>query len=424
MCLVVVTFSLSNNKANICYNISMLNNQQQLNRARHSTYILFMMFGVLYTTLLSRLVKLRELLGNIDPGQTSLMLICLAIGNVSTAPIWGTIIERSSLRKVTRIGATCMATALVVVGTAAYFQLFLVVLVGCVMLGASAGCFNVSNNMSGIAVEIRAQRTLMPKFHAFYGVGVVIATAFSLLISTYDLPLLAQFIIVAIFAISVTMWRTQFLYAKYRAETQEPITSTSTPTTSKRSEITGRLLMIGGIVAGCSLAEGSGHDWITSGIVQGLETPESTAIAGFWGFAISLMAMRFAGSRLVDKFGRVAVLRVCFTAGVLGFALYIFSPSLPLVVVGCICWGFGVSMGYPLGISAASDGPGNSAFRASVLGALGTSMNIACPPIVGALANMSSIRLSLLIPMCGLGIALLCSKQAREQNDAKFNSVS
>jgi MFS family permease len=367
-------------------------------------------------------VKIRELLGNLDPGQTSLMLLCLALGNVTTAPIWGAVIERKSLRSVTKVSSIAMALCITSISFSAYLQVFPLALAACICMGASAGCFNVANNMSGVAVEMRSGKTLLPKFHAFYGVGVVIATAFSFLASSFDLPLLAQFALVSLLAISVSLWRIRFLYARYKDEHGESIISNveegsamllKTTKPQKRDEINLRLLMVGGVVMGCTMAEGSGHDWIASGIVQGLNVPESTAIAGFWAFALALMAMRFAGSRLVDRFGRVAVLRVCFLVAISGFALYIFTDSLALVILGCALWGFGVSMGYPLGISAASDGPGNSAFRASVVASIGSTMNIACPPLIGALANSSGIRISLLIPMCGLLIALACSGKAR-----------
>lgn len=364
------------------------------------------------------------MLGNLDPAQTSLMLLCLALGNVTTAPIWGAVIERKSLRSVTKISSIAMALCICVIALGAYIHAFELALAGCICMGASAGCFNVANNMSGVAVEKRSQKTLLPKFHAFYGVGVVLATAISFLVSSLDISLLGQFALVASLAIAVSLWRTRFLYASYKEEHHDAIVSnieegsavmSKSTKPSKRDEINLRLLMVGGIVMGCTMAEGSGHDWIASGIVQGLGVPESTAIAGFWAFAIALMVMRFAGSRLVDRFGRVAVLRVCFLVAMLGFALYIFSDALGLVVLGCALWGFGVSMGYPLGISAASDGSGNSAFRASVVASIGSTMNIACPPLIGALANWAGIRISLLIPMFGLLIALLCSGKARER---------
>lgn len=397
----------------------------RLKYARRSTYLSFTCFGIIYTTLLSRLVRLRELLGNIDAAHTSLMLLCLALGNVISAPFWGALVEKQSLRLMTRVSGACMSFAVLSIGIISYLHIFPLVLFACVFMGMSAGAFNVANNMSGIAVERRQKETIMPKFHAFFGIGVVIATAFSFLSASTNLPLIIQYIVVTLTTCILIQYFASFSYKHYKEPDIETIASNIDDSSvisqkhtksSKKDEISLQLLMIGCIVMGVSIAEGSGNDWIASGIVQAFNVPENIAICGFWAFAISMMTMRFCGSKLVDLFGRVKVLRISILTALVGLLTFIIFNQIIVVIIGCALWGFGVALGYPLGISAASEGEGNSAFRASIVASIGSVMNIACPPLIGILSNISGIRHALIIPVIGLFIAILCSGSAKTKD--------
>ena len=80
-----------------------------------------------------------------------------------------------------------------------------------------------------------------------------------------------------------------------------------------------------------------------------------------------MTAMRFAGTRLLDRFGRVPVLRLCAGLALVGLVVFALAPSLPLAVVAIVLWGFGAALGFPVGMSAASDDPARSAARVSVV---------------------------------------------------------
>src|SRR6185312_12283767 len=71
-----------------------------------------------------------------------------------------------------------------------------------------------------------------------------------------------------------------------------------------------RTLLLGALVLGLGLAEGAAGDWVALAMVDGYD---STAAIGAVGYGIFVSAMtigRFAGTVVLDKYGRVAVLRV------------------------------------------------------------------------------------------------------------------
>jgi MFS family permease len=89
------------------------------------------------------------------------------------------------------------------------------------------------------------------------------------------------------------------------------------------------------------------------------------------------------GGPLVDRFGRVATLRVLSAAASVGLLLFILAPNVPLVFAGAALWGAGVSLGFPLGMSAAADDPAKAAARVSAAATIGYVAFLCGPPILG-----------------------------------------
>src|SRR6185295_17511424 len=64
--------------------------------------------------------------------------------------------------------------------------------------------------------------------------------------------------------------------------------------------------------------------------------------------------------------------------------LVVFGGSLAVAMVGAALWGLGVSLGFPVGMSAAADDPRRAAGRVSVVGSVAF---LAGPPLVGFLGE-------------------------------------
>jgi MFS family permease len=174
-----------------------------------------------------------------------------------------------------------------------------------------------------------------------------------------------------------------------------------------------RTLLIGLVILGAALAEGSASDWTGVALVAGFEASESIAATGVTLFFASMLVMRQAGSSIVTRLGRVTTLRLCTGAVLVGLALFVLSPSLPLAMAGSLIWGAGAALGFPLGVSAASDDPTKAAMRVSVVTTIGFSAYLIGPGVIGAIAGHIGYRAALLaiaIPAAG---ALLAARAAR-----------
>ncbi len=67
--------------------------------------------------------------------------------------------------------------------------------------------------------------------------------------------------------------------------------------------------------------------------------------------------------------------------------LFITAGDRWIVLVGVLAWAVGVSMGFPLGMSAAAESGVDSAARVSVVASIGYFANLAGPPVIGAVAE-------------------------------------
>ena len=96
---------------------------------------------------------------------------------------------------------------------------------------------------------------------------------------------------------------------------------------------------------------------------------------------------RWFGPAVLDRYGRVPTLRVLSLTALVGLALVVWGGSLPVAMAGAILWGLGTALGFPVGMSAASDDPRHAAGRVSVVATVGYVAFLAGPPLIGFLAD-------------------------------------
>jgi MFS family permease len=75
--------------------------------------------------------------------------------------------------------------------------------------------------------------------------------------------------------------------------------------------------------------------------------------------------------------------------------------------VGAALWGVGASLGFPVGMSAASDDPSASAARVSVVASIGYCAFLGGPPLIGFLGSRFSTLHALLAVAGLLAVAAL-----------------
>jgi MFS family permease len=147
-------------------------------------------------------------------------------------------------------------------------------------------------------------------------------------------------------------------------------------------------------------------------VVDGFNQSHAVGALTFGLFVTAMTGMRFLGTGLLDRYGRIAVLRLCGGLSMVGLLIFGLVPWLPLALVGVVLWGLGAALGFPVGMSAASDDPVRAPARVSVVSTIGYSAFLAGPPLLGLLAEHVGYRQALLAIAVPVVVGLLVVRAA------------
>ena len=248
-------------------------------------------------------------------------------------------------------------------------------------------------NVEGAAIEKQVGKTILPLFHAFFSFGTVIGAGrrrrsrsrwgMNVFVHT-------QLMAVLIVAIAVRQHRERSAARDHdgpgRRRPQAAL-ARAAARIAMSAWREPRTYALGVIILGMAFAEGGANDWLALGVVEDTAPTRRSAPPALAVFSVSMTVVRMFGGPLVDRFGRVATLRVLAATATVGLLLFILAPSIPLVFVGAALWGAGVSLGFPLGMSAAADDPAKAAARVSAAATIGYIAFLCGPPILGFISE-------------------------------------
>jgi MFS family permease len=401
--------------------------------ARNAVFVVFAMNGMAFAAWASRIPDVKHLLG-LSAGQLGTTLLAVSAGSVIGLPASGWISHRFGAAGSVGLGLTSMALGMTGIGLGVDVlgERWLVAL-GLFCLGLGVGVWDVGMNLEGASVERLVGRTIMPRFHAAFSGGTVLSALIGALMAWQHVPLTVHLLGSAVVIVAACLWAVRsFLPRALESEDQRGATEaggvgTGAPegadgpaASGGRARLgvlsawtEGRTLLIGVLTLVAAFTEGTANDWVSVAFVEGHGMPTWAGVLAFATFLVFMTAGRIAGTSLLDRWGRVAVLRVMLVGAVVGSLLVVFG-SAPLAYLGAAVWGVGVSLGFPVGMSAAADDPERAAARISVVATIGYTAFIAGPPLLGYLGDHFGILKALLAVGAMVIVALLVLPAARE----------
>jgi fucose permease len=299
-----------------------------------------------------------------------------------------------------------------------YHQGRLSVVIALFFLGIGYGSWDVAMNVQGATVERLLGRAIMSRFHAGFSVGTVAGALIGTAMVALEVSVTTHLLVVAV-ALSIAVPIGVRSFVPDTAAQEEAVDAAAAPTTpdAPRSALSAwrerRTILIGIFVLAFAFAEGTGNDWIAIALI---DSYGATAAIGTLGFAVFLAAMtvgRWFGPAWLDRYGRVAVNRALTGASLVGLALFIFGQNLPLAFLGAVLWGVGISLGFPVGMSAGADEPAMAAARVSVIASIGYCAFLAGPPLIGFIGEQVTVLRAMVVVGAVLAMALLIAGNLR-----------
>jgi MFS family permease len=289
-----------------------------------------------------------------------------------------------------------IGAALTVMGLALIVGSVPLIAVAFVITGTGVGACDVLINVEGAAVERAAGRTLMPGMHAAWSIGAAVGSGIGAACAALGITPATQFIGEAVLIAAAGLGVAAGIPRGERAPAEQaPRDRGARFRQWLRGWMNLQLLLIGLVMLGVELGEGSANSWLTLAVRNNHGQTAAVAALFFTTFAASEGLTRIFAGPVVDRLGRVLTIRVTTALGIIGIVAFILGGNRWIVLLGVVLWAVGVSMGFPLGMSAAAESGPDPAARISVVASIGYFANLAGPPAIGSLAQSAGLLNSL-----------------------------
>jgi len=384
---------------------------------RNALFVIFALCGLAMSTWMSRVPSVRDSF-NADTATMSILAFSIAAGSIAGLVGSSHIIARVGANRTIMWGLVVGAVGLTIAGIAATAGSFGLAMAGLALFGAAFGICDVAMNVSGAAQERVLGKPIMPIFHAFFSFGTMAGAGLAFLIEKADLSVAVHIGGIALIIAVAVIVSVRFLQSEHIVEDgAEPVADDDhSKTWQGRLSIwrDPRTLLIGLIVLGMAFTEGTANDWLALSIVDGYDVDNANGALVFGIFVTFMTIGRLAGVVVLERFGRVPVLRGTAVLAVIGLLIVIFGPNVWVASIGVALWGLGASLGFPVGMSAAADDPRTAAARVSAVATIGYFAFLVGPPVIGLLGQEFGLLKALLAVLVLVGIAGLVSGAARE----------
>jgi MFS family permease len=385
---------------------------------RNAMFVIFALCGLGLASWVSRVPAVRDALGATTL-EMGILIFGLALGAIFGLLASSHLIATVGARRAMALCLTIGPVGFILAGIGATFgPSSLLVFIGLTIFGAGLSLTDVAMNVSGAANERALGRTIMPIYHAFFSFGTMIGAGLGALAEFLAVPIVVHMSIIALAMAGSGLLALRWVQSERFVTEGEESTPGDHDSSSWRDRLSiwrdPRTLFIGLIVLGMAFAEGSANDWMSLAMVDGYGVRNDIGALMFGVFVTAMTVGRLGGVIILDRFGRVPVLRGSAVLAIIGLLMVIFGPTLWVAIIGIVFWGLGSALGFPVGMSAAADDPATAAARVSAVATIGYLAFLIGPPLLGALGEAVGLLNALLVVLVLVVIAGVSSGAARE----------
>ncbi len=383
----------------------------QVGAATRASYASFAAAGFIFASWVSRIPQVRDEL-RLSPSDLGLLLLAASVGAVVALPLAGLVVSRLGTRRAVTVTSLVSSAGLLVIA-AGFHVGVLPVAAGLFAMGVGYGTWDVAMNVEGAAVEQRLGRSILSRFHAAFSVGTVLGALVGAALVSRHVPVTLHLLVVGV----LTGAFVPTVVRGYLPEQRRAHSRAGSNAMARRRSLAAwterRTVLIGIFVLASAFSEGTGNDWLGVAVIDGYHVAAYVGSLSFAVFVLAMTAGRWYGPALLDRYGRVRVLRPAAALAAVGLVLVVSGQALPVLLVGIVAWGAGTALGFPVGMSAAADDPVLAAARVSVVSSIGYTAFLAGPPLIGLLGNHIGVLHSLTVATGVLAVGFLVAGACR-----------
>ncbi|MHB8059685.1 MAG: MFS transporter [Gaiellaceae bacterium] len=323
---------------------------------------------------------------HLSPARLGLTLACITAGAVLASPLAGMISARFGSATLLRISAPLTALTFAFMALAPSRPMLALALF---TMGAANGLVQVSMNAQAIALEGRYQRTILSRMHGGFSIGMLAAALVAALAAHYGVSYRSHLLVVAALMFVNGIAIGFFLIETERKPREHrPKMRLSLP-----------LALIIAVAFFELFCEGTATSWSSVYMHDSIGASSALAALTFGFYSLTMTLGRLIGDRLVLALGVGLLVRLGGLIAIAGLGLALLIQTPATVLVGFALFGLGLSSLAPTLFRAAGElplpeGQGLAALLASSWPAF-----LLVAPLIGGLANVTSLRAALLLTL-------------------------
>jgi MFS family permease len=372
-------------------------------RARVAVAALFLTNGALFANLLPRYPEIKADLA-LSNAHYGMAIAAFSAGALFAGPAAAALIRRFRSSRVAVVGSIGIAVFVFVAALApSAFALAAALFIA----GASDAFTDVGQNAHALRLQRDYGRSIINSLHAVWSAGAVLGGAMGAAAIALDIPRTTHLAVSAALFSAVVLVAYPFLLPGPDID-DHPETQAETVGRPRFAAYATLVALVFIAIAG-AVVEDAASSWATVYLRDGLGAPGAIAASGYIAMVAAQFVGRMIGDRLVDRFGEraVALAGGFITAAGMGVALAF--PSIPGTIAGFAAAGFGVATLVPAAMHGADQlpglRPGTGLTAVTWLMRIGF---VSSPPVVGLIADATSLRVGLLVvPVAGVAVILL-----------------
>jgi MFS family permease len=354
---------------------------------RIAVKIAFFLNGFIYANWVSRLPRIQEQYGA-DNGTIGIVLLSMSLGAVAAMPFTGWVIIKNGSRRITLFAVIlyCVFVPLIPLmpGVLSLIILFLI-------MGIVTGMLDVAMNAQAVMIEQLYQRPIMTSFHAFFSIGMALGAWCGAFFADLNIDLTKHLSTIVVISLIAAFWVSRNLIH----DKPDPAAHSEGPL----FRIPSRALVSIGIIAFCCMmGEGAMADWTVNYMENIAHASRSLAPIALSSFATSMTLGRIFGDRVRAAWGDTKLIMIGGLMSSVGLGLSLIFPDPYISIGGFFLVGLGLSTIVPIAYSIAGNSKGlPSGVGLAMVTTVGYSGFLFGPPIIGFIADLSTLRMGLIL---------------------------
>lgn len=369
----------------------------------------FFVDGALFATWASRIPALSDHV-HAGAGVLGLCLLAPAAAAVVSMPVVGRLLPGRSSAVFCRVAVAGLMVAVLLPGLA---QTVPTLAASLLVVGIANSTLDLVMNAQGVSIERGMDRPILSSLHAAFSFGGFAGAALGALAAALHVAPLPHF------AVAAALFGTPGLVAAWRLPRDDHDADAHAPKL-RWTRIPARLALLGTACFFCLMAEGGASDWSAKLVRDELAGTAALGAIAYAVFSVAMGTGRLLADRLWARWGAEGLLRRSGALAALGFAAGLGAGTAGTAIAGFAALGVGLAGVVPTLFRAGADQPGVSTGPAlAAVSSLGYLGFLAGPPIIGAVAQLTSLRLACgVLVLAGL-IVLVLAPFADVQRDRR-----